>query len=148
MKELDSIFAKYKGEKEELIPILQEVQEKLGYIPKEMMLKIAEFLKISQSSLYGVATFYTHFRFSKPPKKSIKVCLGTACHVKGGEKILDTFKSILNIPSNQNITEDNLYSVERVACVGCCALAPVVMVGKKMYAQVSPNITKEIILEE
>lgn len=144
IEELKEILSSFKGKKNELIPILQHVQEKFGYLPEEVMMKVAEFLKISESQVYATATFFAQFRFTKPGKHLIKVCLGTACHVKGGEKLMDTVKRELNI-ENEDTTADHKFSVERVACIGCCALAPCIMIDETVHAKVTPNNIMEML---
>lgn len=121
-----------------LIPLLQMVQQELSYLPPEAIGMVAEHLEIPVSEVYGVATFYNQFRFTPPGKYPIKVCLGTACHVKGGEIILENFERKLDIKEGET-TEDREFSIERVACVGCCALAPVVLVGESVQGQMVPS---------
>ncbi|UCD83228.1 MAG: NADH-quinone oxidoreductase subunit NuoE [Deltaproteobacteria bacterium] len=114
-------------ERKNLIPLLQEIQREFGYIPPEAMEEIGKFLGIAETTVYGVATFYNQFRFTPPGRHHIKVCLGTACHIKGGNIILEAWERKLNIKEGE-VTPDRGFSLERVACVGCCALAPVSMV--------------------
>ena len=121
-----------------LIPLLQMVQQALSYLPPEALRMVAEHLDIPVSEVYGVATFYNQFRFTPPGKYPIKVCLGTACHVKGGEIILENFERKLDIKEGET-TEDREFSIERVACVGCCALAPVVLVGEAVQGNMMPS---------
>ena len=120
-----------------LIPILQEVQSEYGYLSKENMIRISEYLEISPNEVYGVASFYQQFKFTKPGKHIISVCLGTACFVKGGKILAETVKTKLNIDPGET-TEDGLFSFERVACLGCCALAPVVQIDGEVFGQVKP----------
>lgn len=131
--------------RQELIPIVQEVQERLGYLPKEAMLQIAGAIQIPEVDVYGVATFYNQFRLNPPGKHQIKVCMGTACHMMGGHIILDSFERRLEIKEGET-TPDREFSLERVACVGCCALAPVVVVDNKVEAKVSPIRVDGILL--
>jgi len=121
-----------------LIPLLQMVQQALSYLPTEAIRMVAEHLKIPASEVYGVATFYNQFRFTPPGKHPIKVCLGTACHVKGGEIILENFERKLGIKDGETTT-DREFSIERVACVGCCALAPVILLGESLHGQMVPS---------
>jgi NADH-quinone oxidoreductase subunit E len=121
-----------------LIPILQEVQMEYGYLSKENMIRISEYLEISPNEVYGVASFYQQFKFSKPGKHIISVCLGTACFVKGGKILAETVRTKLNIEPGET-TEDGLFSFERVACLGCCALAPVVQIDGEVFGQVKPT---------
>ncbi len=135
---LKNIFSRYKGAGNELIPILQDTQETFGYLPEESMKEIAGFVRLPESHVYGVATFYTQFYFTRRGKHEVKVCYGTACHVKGATRVLEAFERELGI-SHGGTTEDYEYSLERVACVGACALAPVVVVGKQVYGQMAPG---------
>jgi NADH-quinone oxidoreductase subunit E len=127
-----------------LIPMLQKVQEEFGYIPQEQVNQISKHLKISTSKIYGVATFYAQFRFTKLPKHTIKICLGTACHVRAGEKILAALERELNITCGE-ATSDYRFGLERVACFGCCALAPVVVIDNKVYSRMTPEKTVSIL---
>lgn len=133
---IKDIIKPYQGEKGSLIPILQAVQEKTGFISEDAVSTIALNMNMSEHEIYGVATFYTQFRYTKPGDHMVKVCLGTACHVRGGEQLLDRTENILNIKPGQT-TLDSSFSLERVACMGCCALAPVIVVDNKIY----PNVT-------
>ena len=124
--------------KNDLISILQKVQEEFGYLPQDQIHQISKHLRISMSKIYGVATFYAQFRFTKLPRHIIKVCLGTACHVRAGEKILGVLERELNIACGET-TSDYRFGLERVACFGCCALAPVVVVDNKVYSRMTPE---------
>jgi NADH-quinone oxidoreductase subunit E len=128
-----------------LIPMLQLVQDTLGYLPPEAIGAVAEHLGVSASEVYGVATFYNQFRFTPPGRHPVKVCLGTACHVKGGEIILENFERKLEIKEGQT-TADREFSIDRVACVGCCALAPVALVGETLYGKMQPSKVEGIVL--
>jgi NADH-quinone oxidoreductase subunit E len=128
----------------EVIPMLQEIQEKFGYIPQQAVEWLAEKLKISKQEIYGVATFYNHFRLNPPGKHEIRVCLGTACHVGGGEKLLDTLQERLGIEPGQT-TSDGRYSLERVACVGACALAPAVVIDNEVHGRVTQRTLKRLL---
>lgn len=125
-------------ERSRLIPILQMIQTELSYLPPDAIHLVAGHLDIPPSEVYGVATFYNQFRFNPPGKHPIKVCLGTACHVKGGEIILENFERKLGIKDGET-TEDREFSIERVACVGCCALAPVALVGETVHGGMAPS---------
>jgi NADH-quinone oxidoreductase subunit E len=142
--EIAEILAPYEGRKGVLIPILQQVQEKIGYISEEVVSQVAKTLKLSDSDIFGVASFYTQFRFTKPGEHTIKVCLGTACHVRGGVQILDTVKSYLSIDTGET-TKDGKFSLERVACLGCCALSPVIVVDEVVHSKMSPLRTAELL---
>ena len=128
-----------------LIPILQMVQENLKYLPFESIEMIAKYLNIPISEVYGVATFYNQFRFHPPGKHPIKVCLGTACHVRAGDIILENFERKLEIPEGQT-TPDREFSIERVACVGCCALAPVAIIDETVHGHMAPSKVEGLIL--
>ncbi|OHD12969.1 MAG: NADH dehydrogenase [Spirochaetes bacterium GWD1_27_9] len=141
---LDQILKEYSGIKGALIPILQKTQESFGYLSQESMGYIANSLKMSAADIYGVATFYTQFRFTPVGKYVIKVCHGTACHV-GGIKILDAMlESKLDIKPGET-TKDGLFSIQQVACLGCCSLAPVVMISDKTYGKLTNDKLGKII---
>ncbi len=133
---LAEIKKDFMGEQADLIPVLQRIQEIHDYLPREALRKTARWLKISENEIYGVATFYAQFRFVPRGRHHLKVCLGTACHVKGGEQMLEVVKRRLEINPGET-TADGEYDLERVACLGCCALAPVVTLDQKTYAQMS-----------
>ena len=142
--ELGDVLAQYKAEEGSLIPILQGVQEKLGYLPEEAISKIAEFSQMSESEVFGVASFYTQFYFTPRGQYTVKVCLGTACHIRGGDRILDRLENSLNIKPGET-TEDYKFGLERVACFGCCALAPVVVINEDIHTKVSPSKAGELL---
>lgn len=139
------VLAKHKSDREKLIPILQDIQTKLGYLPKQAMLQVAEAVNIPEVEVYGVGTFYNQFRMNPPGKNQIKVCMGTACHMSGGRIIMDSFERRLEISEGET-TPDREFSLERVACVGCCALAPVVTVNEELEAKVRPTRVDGILL--
>ncbi|MBA7479635.1 NADP-reducing hydrogenase subunit HndA [subsurface metagenome] len=128
-----------------LISILQKVQGKLGYLPREAMLEIAHFLDIPAVDVYGVVTFYNQFRLNPPGKHSIRVCLGTACHMKGGYITLDAWKRRLSIEPRET-TPDREFDLDTVACVGCCVMAPVTVVDEKPEGKVEPTRVDGILL--
>jgi len=128
-----------------LIPILQKVQGRLGYLPQEAMLEIAEFLDIPDIDVYSVVTFYNQFRLTPPGRHSIRVCLGTACHMKGGYITLDAWKRRLGIGSGET-TSDREFDLDTVACVGCCTMAPVAVVDDKPEGKVEPTKVDGILL--
>lgn len=119
------------------VALLQAVQERLGYLPLEALEAIGRRVNKPKASVYGVATFYNQFRFTPPGKRHVRVCMGTACHIKGGQAILDEWERKLGIADGE-VTEDREYSLERVACVGCCALAPVSVIGEKVHGNMTP----------
>ena len=129
-------FSSFNGEAGDLIPLLQKTQSKEGYISPESIRRISRFLKISENEVYGVATFYAQFRFTQPGRHSIKVCLGTACHVQGGQVICDTLERDLGIRAGQT-TPDGRFDMQRVACLGCCSLAPVIQIDDHIHSKVA-----------
>lgn len=145
LNDLSSRLKEFEKTGGNLIPILQMIQEKYAYIPIHAIKKIAGHLNISPSEAYGVATFYNQFRFHPPGKHPVKVCLGTACHVKGGDIILENFERKLEISEGET-TPDREFSIERVACVGCCALAPVGIVDETVHGRMAPSKVEGIIL--
>jgi len=124
------------GHSADLIPVLQRVQAAYGYISQDSLRLISRWLRISENEIYGVATFFAQFRFKRPGDHVIKVCLGTACHVKGGEQILEVLKRRLDVQPGE-ATADGTYQLERVACLGCCALAPVLSIDERVYGETS-----------
>lgn len=140
---LKEILSDYKGKKNELIPILQRVQEEFGYLPEDVLLKIAKFTRVPESRVYAIATFYTQFRFTPIGKKRIAVCRGTACHVKGAPRILEEIKKHLGIKEGET-TPDSEYSLDTVACIGACGLSPCIMVNKKVKAKLTPKKVAEL----
>jgi len=144
-KELADILTPSKKDRRHLISLLQQVQHKLGYISKEAMLAIADFLEIPESTVYGIATFYNLFRFTPLGKHPVKVCMGTACHLAGGRMVLEAMARELDIQVG-GITPDREFSLERVACVGCCALAPVVVVSESVYPRMTPPKVEEVLV--
>lgn len=131
--------------RENLIPLLQKIQEALGYLPSQAMLEVARFLNIPDIDVYGVATFYNQFRLTPPGKHSIRVCMGTACHVKGGHITLAAWQRRLKIEPGET-TPDREFDLDTVACVGCCAIAPVTVVDKKVQAKADPTRVDGILL--
>jgi len=145
-KQVSEIIAPYKGHRESLIPALQKVQGETGYIDEEGVAEIARQLNVSQSEVWGTATFYAQFRFSRPGEHSIKVCMGTACYVRGGDKILEEVERALDIQPG-GTTKDYKFSLERVACFGCCALSPVMVVDGNVYGRMTVSKVKKILTE-
>jgi NADH-quinone oxidoreductase subunit E len=134
---LKKILSVFRGKRGALIPILQRVQEEYGYLPEEALAQIAASLKLPPSQVFSVATFYAHFYLARRGDHLVRVCQGTACHVRGARDILETAQHLLGIKTGQT-TEDYKYSLERVACVGSCAMAPVVMIDSDVHPKVSP----------
>lgn len=144
--ELKKLLCEHEKDKSNLIQILNEVQEKYGYISTEAQKEISEYLEISMAEVYGVITFYSRFTLKPKGKYNIAVCLGTACFVKGSEKILDKVKEILKIDVGQT-TEDGLFSIEATRCIGACGLAPVFTVNEEVYGKATPEIVEKVIKE-
>lgn len=135
---LDSILSNYERDSFDLIPILQEVQQKFGYLPESEMRQVAKFVGLPDSRVYAVATFYEQFRFTPMGKNVITVCRGTACHVRGAKQVLEEYEEQLNIKEGET-TDDLEYTLGTAACIGCCALAPCVMVNDEVEAKLTPN---------
>lgn len=142
--ELEKVLAKYQGQKGALIPVLQEAQDIYGYLPGEVLKKISEGLKLPFSQVYGVVTFYAQFHLKPRGRHIVRVCLGTACHVRGGAKILETVQNELKIKDGET-TEDLRYTIESVACIGACALAPVLMINDDTHGRLTPDKISEIL---
>ncbi len=144
---LEAILAGHPDAKrDELIPILQEVQEVLGYLSGEAIERIGEHLSLPTSKVYGVATFYNQFRFQPRGRYHIQVCRGTACHVKGSASILEALKQELGIEPGQT-SRDGAFSLEVVACIGACGLAPVITINGEFFAKLTPKKTRSLIAE-
>ena len=138
------ILTPYHGQRGATIPVLQKVQEELGYLPEEAISEIANFLGLTKNEVYGVASFYAQFRFERQGEHVVKVCQGTACHVRGGRRILDIVENELGIHPGET-TEDYRFSLERVACFGACALAPVMVIDKTVYGQMTAVKARQIL---
>jgi NADH-quinone oxidoreductase subunit E len=143
--ETERVLKRFSKKRGNLIPILQGLQRELGYLPKEAMAGVARFLDIPEIDVYGVVTFYNQFRLNPPGKHSIRVCLGTACHMKGGYITLDAWKRRLKIDRGQT-TPDREFDLDTVACVGCCVMAPVTVVDDEPQGQVEPTKVDGILL--
>jgi NADH-quinone oxidoreductase subunit E len=141
---LKKIFKQYEGKRNELIPILQKVQDKLGYLPKEALDKVAVFTRTPDSLVFGVATFYAQFYLTRQGRHRIKVCSGTACHVKGGRRILKWLEKELGIIAGET-TEDKLFTLETVRCLGCCSIAPVMRIDNTTYGQLEQESVSRIL---
>jgi NADH-quinone oxidoreductase subunit E len=144
-EQLSEILSSHSKERRNLIPLLQEVQTKLGYLPKEVMQEIASFLGVSEIEVYGVATFYNQFRFVPLGKHHTRVCMGTACHLAGGKLVLEALERELDIKVGET-SEDGEFSLERVACVGCCMLAPVMLIGDDVHPRMTPFKAEEALI--
>jgi NADH-quinone oxidoreductase subunit E len=139
------ILGRYKKDKKNLIPLLQEVQTRLGYLPRKALQEVADFLKMSDVEVWGVATFYNQFRFVPLGKYHTIVCMGTACHLAGGRLILEALERELNVKVGET-GEDGKFSLERVACIGCCMLAPVVVIKDKIHPKMTPFKVEEALI--
>ncbi|OFX23941.1 MAG: NADH dehydrogenase [Bacteroidetes bacterium GWA2_31_9b] len=151
LKLLDSLLDKYKNKKGNLIPILQGAQNIYGYLPKEAFIKISEVTGLKLTEMYGVATFYTQFRLHPVGKHIVKVCHGTACHVQNATAISEAIEDALEVKDGET-TPDRLFTLESVACLGCCSLAPVMMIGDNTFGKLTGSqavkILKEIKIKE
>ena len=145
-EKLEEILTKYEKDKSNLIQILNEVQEYYGYIPKTAQMAISEYLGLEMAEIYGVITFYSRFTLKPKGKYHIAVCLGTACFVKGSEKLLDTAKEQLKIKEGET-TNDGKFSLEATRCIGACGLAPVFSVNGEVYGKATPDLMKKVIEE-
>jgi len=144
-EELSTILGKHRGERNGLIPILLEIQKEFGYLPKEAMKKVAEFLGMKPIDVWGVATFFNQFRLTPLGRNHVKVCMGTACHLAGGRLVSEALERELSIKVGETST-DGHFSLERVACIGCCMLAPVAVIKDKIYPKMSPFKVEESLI--
>ena len=143
-KSLETIFSNYEGKRENVIPILQKVQEEYTYLPDDLMAEIAKYTRVPASDIYGVATFYAQFRFTPTGENLITVCRGTACHVRGAPRILEEITDRLEL-DGEGTTEDQKYTVETVACVGCCALAPVMTINEEVHGDLTKQKVRKLV---
>jgi len=143
-EQLKAILAKYKGERVELIHVLEEVQERLGYLPKEALLEIADFVHTPASAIFGVATFYNRFRFTPIGRHPIRICMGTACHLQGGALVMEALERELDIKVG-GVTPDEEFSLDRIACIGCCVLAPVIVIDREVRPKLTPFKVEEVM---
>lgn len=146
LKPLDELLEKYKGVAGSLITILQKTQDIYGYLPRRALEHISEEIGVKPAKILGAATFYTQFRFKPIGKYLIMLCQGTACHVNGSEKIEDAICDELKIKDGET-TPDNLFTLENVACLGCCSLAPVMMINGEAYGKLTPESARKVIRE-
>jgi NADH-quinone oxidoreductase subunit E/NADP-reducing hydrogenase subunit HndA len=146
LQQLKAVCKSFNNEPGELINVLHKAQGIFGYLPAEVQEVVAHELNVSVAKVYGVVTFYSFFTMVPKGKYPISVCLGTACYVRGAEKVLDEFKRILKVQVGET-TEDGKFSMAGLRCVGACGLAPVVLVGEKTYGRVSPDGVKDILKE-
>lgn len=143
---LQAILAKYQGDRGVLIPILQETQETYGYLPSHALEEISRQTGIPVAQIYGVATFYAQFRLTPVGRHLVRVCNGTACHVSGAERITDTLQHLLEVKPGDT-TADGMFTLETVACLGCCSLAPVIMIGDETFGRLDDKSVRKIIGE-
>ncbi len=146
LPQVEEILNYHHRSREKLIPILQQVQERLGYLPVAAMQRIARAVELPAVEVYGLATFYNQFRLHPPGDHQIKVCMGTACYMVGGQIALDSFERRLKLKEGET-TADCKFSLERVACVGCCTLAPVVVINERVEGRVTPTRVDGLLME-
>ncbi|MBN1635618.1 MAG: NADH-quinone oxidoreductase subunit NuoE [Deltaproteobacteria bacterium] len=144
--QIDKIIESYKGKPGALIPVLEQVQDVCGYLPMAVQMRVAKGLNLPVANVYGVVTFYSFFTMVPKGKNVIRVCLGTACYVRGGKRILERCTEILGIEPGE-CTEDRLFSLETVRCLGACGLAPVVVINDDTHGQVKPAKLEELIAQ-
>ena len=142
--QMTEILAHFKGEKGELIPMLQQVQQRFGYLPEQAMKRIADFVHVPPSTVFGIGTFYAQFKLVPTGRNIVKVCRGTGCYVRGAPRIISELESKLGIKDG-GTTPDMEYTLETVACFGSCALAPVVVVNDKVHGRMTPDASKKAI---
>lgn len=140
------VFSGFKGERGDLIPLLQRIQGRFGFVSEQSTRMISRFLRISESQVFGVASFYSQFRFIEPGRHTIRVCLGTACHVRGASGLAGTVQKRLGVALGET-TPDKRFDLQRVACLGCCALAPVVQVDGDIHSRMT-SLRLNRVLEE
>ena len=150
MEEIEALFAEirkeFKGRADELIPMLQRFQRALGFLPEQALLEIARLTGLSTARVYGTATFYAQFRFQPAGKYIIRVCRGTACHVKGSNRILEDIEGHLQVSPGQ-MTPDGLFTIETVACFGSCALAPIMVINDSVYGSLNRSRALKLLDE-
>jgi NADH-quinone oxidoreductase subunit E len=147
VERLRKIFSNYEGSAEELIPILQDAQDEFTFLPEEVMVDIAKFLGVPESRVYGVATFYAQFRFTPRGKNHVMMCRGTACHVSGADRILEYIEDAIGVKEGET-SSDLEYSLETVACIGACSLAPCVMINKQVEAKLTKKKVETLFSED
>lgn len=144
-EKVDEILIRHNSNKKELINIIQEIQKEYRYLPEDILVYVAEKLDISQSKIYGVATFYENFSLDAKGKNIIKICDGTACHVRKSVPILNAIRKELCLTEKKHTTDDSLFTVETVSCLGACGLAPVITINDKVYPKMTPDAVVELI---
>ena len=146
-KKCEAILNKYNEEKGSIISILQDIQEGFGYIPEDVVFWFAEKLNIPASNFFGVTTFYAQFYLKPRGEHIITACCGTACHVKGAEPIINRMRADLGIAEGEDTTADGRFTLEKLACIGACSIAPVLIVNKKVYGGMSPDKASRMLKE-
>ncbi|MBN1948515.1 MAG: NADH-quinone oxidoreductase subunit NuoE [Candidatus Cloacimonetes bacterium] len=146
-KEIDTAINNFIGKKGALIPLLQEIQKIERYLDRETMRYVAEKTGIKLAEIYGVATFYTMFRLKPQGRHTIRICKGTACHVSGANRIAQTIRQELELGAEDDTTSDAAFTVMEVACLGCCSLAPVVMIDDNTYGKLTPESVKSVLMK-
>ncbi len=144
LSQIDPILAKYRGQDGALIPILQECQGVYGYLPEGVLQKVSREIKVPLSRIYGVVTFYAQFYTTPRGRHTVRVCRGTACHVRGGKNVLKATQQFLGIGENET-TPDFKFTFETVACLGACALSPVLLVDKNYYGKLTPAKVEKVL---
>lgn len=145
MARLDELLATYEGKKGTLIPVLQKAQDIFGYLPKDVLIYISKKMKIPISQVYGVVTFYAQFHLEPRGRNILRSCQGTACHVRGAGPVLKEARAILGLADKEVTTSDLDFTVETVACIGCCGLAPVIMINDDTHGRLTPDMVKGIM---
>ena len=140
---LGAILSSFEGKEDDVIPLLQQVQKEYGYLTEEAMLEIARYTRVPDSRIFAVASFYAQFRFTPIGRNHVLVCRGTACHVRGGARILEAVEKALGIKEGET-SKDMEYSLETVACIGCCGLPPTIMMNKKVHGKMTPRKVAEL----
>lgn len=144
-KQIEEILRRFLPEREYLLPVLQKIQEDVGYLSREAMENVAHFFHLPPSEIYSIVTFYHQFRRKPLGRHPINVCLGTACHLQGGNLILDAFSRELQITKGDT-TEDRSFSLDGTACFGCCNVAPVIKINNQIYPKMTPGKVEEVII--
>lgn len=143
-KELTAFIDEWKAKPGSLIMMLHRIQEEFSFIPREAAEKLSRSIGLPLAKIYGVITFYHYFKTTKPGKHKLAICLGTACYLKGSQDLIDEAQSILSI-KGEEVTDDGLFSIDEVRCLGCCGLAPVLMIGNEVFGKVTKDELPEII---
>lgn len=141
--QLEGILTRYRENEGNLISILQDIESEFGYLPEDAINRIAEELDVPPAKFYGIATFYAQFHLKPKGKNVVTACCGTACHVKGSERLINSLVKELNIPAGEDTSEDLRFTVERVNCVGACSIAPVIIINKTVHGKMTPDKLKK-----